>query len=359
MTRKVLLLSKYSRMGASSRLRSLQYLPYLESEGFDITVQSLFDDHYLKTLYVKGRRPLFRVAKLYFLRLFALARYYQYDLIWVEKEVFPYLPAFAERLLHLLGKPYVVDYDDAVFHNYDLSQLSIVRKILGRKVDAVMRNSTCVIVGNTYLEGRAKSANAARTTLIPTVVDHARYTPAKSRENKCLTIGWIGSPSTQKYVVDLSKPLSRVCSKFNARLLLVGANMQIATSFPDIDIEVALWSETSEVALVGQMDIGIMPLRDGPWEKGKCGYKLIQYMASAVPVVASPIGVNVAIVTDSGSGILAESVIQWEDALIRLLQSSKIRSKLGHAGRNAVKHNYSLAVQGPSLKRVLLDAISG
>lgn len=359
MAHKILLLSKYSRIGASSRLRSLQYLQYLEAEGFDVTVQCLFDDHYLQTLYRQGKRLPIKVIKLCLIRLLTLARFYKYDLIWIEKEIFPYFPAIFERLLRLFGTPYVVDYDDAIFHNYDLSRFSIIRRLLGRKIDAVMLNSECVIVGNTYLEERAKSAGAAKTVLIPTVVDHSRYSRIKLPLKKFPTIGWIGSPSTQKYIVDLREPLARVCSKYSARLLLVGANPQIVSNFPEVDVEVAPWSEASEADLVSQMDIGIMPLRDSPWEKGKCGYKLIQYMASALPVVASPVGVNVKIVNDSGSGFLANSASQWEDSLSRLLQSPELRDEMGQAGLQAVQHTYTFAIQGKHLKKALLDAIDG
>ena len=357
MTYRVLLLGKYSRMGASSRLRTLQYLPYLEAEGFDITVQSLFDDRYLDNLYARGRRSPLAIAKLYFIRLIMLFNCYKYDLIWIEKELFPYLPAFTERLLHLLGKPYVVDYDDAVFHNYDLSRFWLIRKILGRKIDVVMRHANCVIVGNAYLEARAKLAGAPETRLIPTVVDLPRYTNTNPLSKEGLTIGWIGSPSTQQYILELQEPLARICKKFDARLLLVGATRHIAAKFPGTKVEIVPWSEETEAKLIGQMDIGVMPLPDEPWEKGKCGYKLIQYMACTVPIVASPIGVNRQIVNDTGGGFLASSSEQWEEALTRLLQSSDLRNNMGRAGKIVIDNRYALVVQQPKLKAALLYAL--
>src|SRR5690554_3812328 len=129
---KVLLLSKYPRMGASSRLRSLQYLPALADEGIEVTVSSLFDENYLRELYEKGRKSKVRSLMLYLKRLFVLLTVFRYDVLWIEYEVFPYLPAFAEQLLRLLGKPYVVDYDDAVFHNYDRSGNGLIRVFLGK-----------------------------------------------------------------------------------------------------------------------------------------------------------------------------------------------------------------------------------
>lgn len=355
---KILLLSKYPRMGASSRLRALQYLPHLESEGFDITVSSLFDDEYLHNLYKQGNRSALATAQRYLKRLIVLSSCYKYDLIWIEKEIFPYLPAFAERLLRLLGKPYVVDYDDAIFHNYDLSGNPLIRRFLGRKIDTVMRYSSCVIAGNAYLAERARTAGAPLVELVPTVVDHTRYTPRHESDNERLVIGWIGSPSTQKYVVDIREALEKACTEHNARLMLVGASPQVVAELAGLDVEVIPWSEHGEAELIRRMDIGIMPLPDGPWEKGKCGYKLIQYKACSVPVIASPVGVNVDIVSGSQSGLLACSSADWESALQQLLESAEQRAKLGSSGRQAVEETYSLQVQAPVLRRILTEAIT-
>jgi len=355
---KILLLAKYSRKGASTRLRSLQYLPFLETEGFQITVSSLFDDHYLDQLYHHGKRAPLRMMVLYLRRLFVLLRVFKYDLIWIEKEIFPYMPAIAERVLHRLGKRYVVDYDDAIFHNYDLSENRMLRRFLGQKIDVVIRYATCVVAGNDYLLSRGKAAGAVRVERVPTVVDATRYSPIESSVAARPVIGWIGSPSTQRYVVDIAQALISLCHKYGARLLLVGASADIATEFPGLDIEVAPWSEESEAELIAQMDIGIMPLPDGPWEKGKCGYKLIQYMACGVPVIASPVGVNVDIVGASQCGLLAANVAEWEVALDKLLESPKQRLQLGRAGRQAVENQYSLAVQAPVLARILTQSMT-
>ncbi|MEQ6917340.1 glycosyltransferase family 4 protein [Halomonas aquatica] len=355
---KILLLSKYSRKGASTRLRLLQYLPFLETEGFQVTVSSLFDDQYLDQLYQHGKRAPLRMMRLYLRRLFVLLSVFRYDLVWVEKEIFPYMPAIAERMLDSLGKRYVVDFDDAIFHNYDLSENSLLRQVLGRKIDVVMRCATCVVAGNDYLASRAKTSGAVRIELVPTVVDATRYSPTDSSPVVRPVIGWIGSPSTQRYVVDIAWAFSSLCQKHNARLLLVGASANITSEFPGLDVEVVSWSEESEAELIAQMDIGIMPLPDGSWEKGKCGYKLIQYMACGVPVIASPVGVNVDIVAASQCGLLAANVAEWEVALDKLLESPKQRLQLGRAGRLAVENQYSLAVQAPVLARILAQSMT-
>lgn len=339
-------------MGASSRLRSLQYLPYLEANGFEVTVQCLFDDGYLQQLYQQGRRSRLNIFRLYLKRLITLMGCYQYDLIWIEKEIFPYFPAFVERLLRLLGKPYVVDYDDAIFHNYDLSDNPLLRKMLGRKIDTVMRHSVCVIAGNTYLAARAREAGAPKVESVPTVVDHSRYSVRSPISSARPVIGWIGSPSTQQYVVGIRDALARACKTHGARVLLVGASPSVVNELPGLDIEVVPWSEESEGEQIRRMDIGIMPLPDGPWEKGKCGYKLIQYMASGVPVIASPVGANIDIVIGNDCGLLAAELEDWTATLNQLLQSPDNRREMGEAGRKAVEKTYSLQVQALVMSRI-------
>lgn len=355
---KILLLSKYTRTGASSRLRALQYLPYLESHGLDVTVIPLFDDEYLAQLYGHSHRAPAKIAAVYGKRLLAMFAASSHDLIWIEKEIWPYLPAVGEWLLHLLRKPYVVDYDDAVFHNYDLSGNPLIRRLLGHKIDAVMRHSACVVAGNAYLADRARIAGAPRIELVPTVVDYTRYVPRSHKVGIRPVIGWIGSPSTQKYVVNIREALTQACRAHGAHLMLVGATPQIISELPGIDVEVVPWSEETETTLIAQMDIGIMPLHDSPWEKGKCGYKLIQYMACAVPVIASPVGVNIDIVKGSQSGLLASGSADWEAALQQLLESPELRATFGAAGRSAVEKIYSLQAQAPKMCQLLFEVIS-
>jgi glycosyltransferase involved in cell wall biosynthesis len=166
-------------------------------------------------------------------------------------------------------------------------------------------------------------------------------------------IGWIGSPATQKYLLDIRHALAQVCAEHNARLLLIGANAQMVDALAGIPVERVEWSEDTEAATIARMDIGIMPLIDGPWERGKCGYKLIQYMASGLPVVASPVGVNVDIVRQGENGYLAADDAAWADALQRLVKDASLRQRMGSAGREQVEREYSLAAQAPRLAAVL------
>jgi len=353
MNKRVLVLSKYPRNGASSRLRTLQYLPFLKQQGFEFTVHNLFDDSYLETLYRKGTRSRWAIIGRYLRRLYSLLWVRQFDIVWIEKEIFPYFPAVAERLLSFLGVKYVVDYDDAIFHNYDLSENPLVKRFLSRKIDTVMRLSGCVLAGNDYLATRARESGARKIQILPTVVDHRRYAERHLRGSGKLTVGWIGSPSTQKYVVEVFPALKAAYLKMPFRLLLVGATGEVRHQLPGLDVDVEPWNENTEADLIASMDIGIMPLHDGPWERGKCGYKLIQYMASCVSVIASPVGVNREIVEGSSSGLLADNLNEWEHNLTRLLLSDDMRFRMGRSGKNMVEEKYSLQSQVPVLKSVL------
>lgn len=346
---KILAFTKYSRLGASSRLRTLQFIPLLEEKGFEFDIQSLFDDNYLENLYTNSSRSKLALIKYYYKRLIALFKIQHYDLIWIEYELFPYLPAFAERVLSFIGKNYIVDYDDAIFHNYDLSQNLLIRKLLSKKIATVMEKSSYVIAGNEYLIQYAKSSGAKHIKWIPTVVDKSRYGLAEKKKSDIKVIGWIGSPSTQHYLIEIKEALNTINEHHPIRLLLVGANQDIADELPDIDVEIVPWSESSEIQHIQQMDIGIMPLKDGAWEKGKCGYKLIQYMACGIPVIASPVGTNINIIESSNSGLLAKSIEQWVEALELLLLSSQKLEEMGMAGRNCVEEVYCLQVQAPIL----------
>ena len=344
MNKHVLVLTKYSRNAASSRLRTLQYLPYLEGENYKFTVRPLFDDHYLSTLYQSGRRFKIYVFFLYLKRFCHLISFWRYSFIWVEKELFPYLPPWVEVLLKCLSVKYIVDYDDAIFHNYDMAQNKWVRRLLSSKIDTVMRHSYSVVAGNEYLANRAFEARAKRVFLVPTVVDIRRYSIDFRSQKDFLTVGWIGSPTTQAYLETLFPVFRALSSRMQFRLLLVGANSDIVDRLPGLKVDLMPWSEDTEVLNIKAMDVGIMPLTDGPWEKGKCGYKLIQYMACGVPVVASPVGVNTSIVKDSGSGLLASSLEDWETCLASLLSSPELRYRYGSAGRASVESSYSIDV---------------
>lgn len=347
---KVLFLTKYDRKGASSRYRFLQYIPHLEGEGFSCSYKPLFSNEYLKELYNSGNRPLLGVIKSYIRRTRDLLRVRNFDILVIEKELFPYAPASFERLLGRTDTPYIVDYDDAVFHNYDRSENPVVRRLLGGKIDTVMREAETVIAGNEYLASKARKAGAPQVEIIPTVIDLSRYPYVPPGSEEPFTVGWIGSPATAQYVEGIAPALRKFCNKYNARVVLVGSgNVEL----PGVPYEERKWSEATEIDDITEFDVGIMPLKDTPWERGKCGFKLIQYMACGKPVVASPVGVNTEVVEDEYNGLHAVSHGEWIDSLSRIYEDPNLAKSMGKRGRQRVEEKYCLDVTVPKWLSVL------
>jgi glycosyltransferase involved in cell wall biosynthesis len=343
-------MTRYGRLGASSRLRSYQYLPFMKKHGIEIEIAPLLDDNYIEDLYSgKGRRKI-GILGAYLRRAGRLFGARHFDLIWIEKELFPWVPAWGEVLLDALGIPYVVDYDDAIFHNYDLHPNRLVRFCLGTKIDQVIKRAAVVVVGNDYLGDRARRAGAKRVEYLPTVIDLERYQMALKPRETPFTIGWIGSPATAKYIQLVQPALSEVCRNGKARVVLVGSG---PVKLADVPVVVLPWSEDSEVAAIQGFDVGIMPLPDEPWERGKCGYKLIQYMACGRPVIASPVGINRQIVEQGVNGFLASDMTDWVTSLNELRDNASLRESMGRAGRSKVEKQYCVQVTAPRLAEIL------
>jgi glycosyltransferase involved in cell wall biosynthesis len=353
---RILALTRYNTLGASSRVRFFQYLSYLRSCGVDLQLAPLLDDDYVIRLYSAKSQSIFSIGRAYIYRVVQLMNSRSFDLLWIEKELFPWFPPWAESLLAGLGVPMVLDYDDAVFHRYDMHRNPLIRVLIGNKIESIMHHATSVVVGNDYLAEHARHAGAAKIEYLPSVVDIDRYFVCKRRDSGDFRIGWIGSPVTAPYLGLIREALEIATRQENTHLVLVGAGKK--DPLPDLDKVILPWSEIGEVGQIQSFDVGIMPLPDGPFEVGKCGYKLIQYMACGLPVIASPIGVNSHIVEQGKTGILASSTSQWVQALDFLFKNPSLRSQMGEAGRLKAEKEYSLQGMAPRLMEILSEAVT-
>jgi glycosyltransferase involved in cell wall biosynthesis len=339
--------TRYAGRAASTRQRFLQYFPALRAAGIDVEHHPLLDDDYVAHLATGEPYPAWRVARAYGRRFRELRASRNHDLYWVYVEMLPYFPAFVERLA-ASGKPIVYDFDDAFFHTYDQSRNAIVRALLAGKHASLLRRAKACVCGNTYLRGFAVHF-CRNSVILPTVVDTNAYRVAGPHARP-LTIGWIGSPSTWHNVRPLLPVFKELHAERGVTLKVIGAGAVAKDDLFD-GLELVEWSEEREVHEIREMDIGIMPLVDTPFERGKSGYKLIQYMACGVPAVASPVGVNESIL-DGSCGLLARTPAEWKDALVRLLDDQGLRHGLGAAGRERAVANYSLDSQAPRLIQV-------
>ncbi|ABC24599.1 Glycosyl transferase, group 1 (plasmid) [Rhodospirillum rubrum ATCC 11170] len=348
---RILLLTKYDETGASSRQRCFLFLSELRKRGFVIDVQSFFNSDYLPRLY-KGYRPDAKaIVRSYAHRLLAMRRAGDYDLIWLEKEFLPWIPHLLEWGA-FARTPYVVDFDDAWFLRYQNHPLALVRWLLGRKFNGTIRKAACVIAGNATLETWALSLGARRVVQIPTVVDTTRYKISPVTQAP-FTIGWVGTPVTAAYLALVHDALRQLCAQGGVRLRVIGVP---GFRLEGVDVEALPWSEETEADLLSDIHVGIMPLPDGPWERGKCGYKLIQYMAAGRPVVASPVGANVDIVSPGKTGFLATTTEEWVRALDCLKNDLGQREQMGLLAREEVEESYSLESQIKKLSDILKDS---
>jgi glycosyltransferase involved in cell wall biosynthesis len=347
---KILALAKYGSDAASTRQRILQYAEPFARSGIDLDCQALLGNDYVRSL--SDGRPVSRTRMIasYWKRMSSLAMVPRADAYWVYADLFPYLPAAFDRLLFRLKRPVVVDWDDAFFEGYSSHRSRLVRSLFTGKLDRLLARADAITCGNRYLYDYAAKFPAKRI-IVPTVVDTEKVQPADNRRSDVPVIGWIGSPSTWPYVRPYLPLLRALVGEGRARLLVVGAGQAASADHGD-EIEFREWREDREVADLQEMDIGIMPVPDRPWERGKSGYKLIQYMAAGIPSVASPVGANCDILVPGRTGMLASSDSEWRSALGQLLDYQALRQTLGEAGRKRAVEHYSLASQAPRLLEV-------
>lgn len=350
---KLSLLTRYDDVGASSRVRFEQYRAPLQAMRPDWTIvrQSLLDGRYLARKYA-GQRVAGDVARCYLARARFLAAHERGGVWWLEKELWPWAPAWLEQSV-LRGQRFVLDLDDAIFHNYDLHRLGPARALYGHKIDRLMAAADLVTAGNDYIAERARRAGARWVEVLPTVIDLDRYPAPQTPpglDDGVLRIGWIGSPTTAPYLQTIAPALRQLGAERRVRLVAIGAG---PLDLPGIDLELLPWQQQAEAQMLGRCDIGIMPLTDTPWERGKCGYKLIQYMACGLPVIGSPVGANRRIVADGEDGFLAADNAQWLAALRRLVDDAALRRRFGAAGRRKVEQHYCYQVTAPRLAQWL------
>lgn len=359
---KIIIFPRYDYTQAATRVRVQQYIPFLEAAGVNFEVFPV-----LMSDGISGRSSIVRFIleriKSYFrVTKKLISEKEKTSIIHIHSELFPFIPFFIEfRVLSFLGKEkFIIELDDAWFHRYDNSRNKIVKAFLGKKIDLMMKHSILVIAGNQYIADRAKSAGALHIEIIPSVVDMKRYSlPNMIKEKKYANsdnhekiaggepfiengipvIGWIGTPATTKFLNLISGVIRFIVENRIAKFVAIGAD---PTQLDGLPVEILKWNEEIEVEELSKFDIGIMPLSDTLFERGKCGYKLIQYMACKLPVVASPVGVNSQIVIQNETGFLASTDDEWIKYLSLLCKDADFRKKIGFNGFVRANSIYSL-----------------
>lgn len=349
---RVLLLAKYSDLGASSRVRCLQYIDQLAGRGIDVTVQPLINDDMLIKKYSHGSYGAIDNLAAYLNRLKWARKINDYEVIWIQKEIFPWFPQFFDLLFFKEGPRYVFDLDDAEYYKYQNLgwPLSL---FLGKKFQRIIDSTDHVVVGNDYLKKGVINLNCPeeKISVVPSVVNMDTYDGKTDYEvNDKFILGWMGSPSTQSYLNMVIRSLESSDLSDKIHLNIIGGNIEPETR---MTFTMMPWKLESEVSELKKFDVGVMPLDDSEFERGKCGYKSIQYMACGVPVVVSPVGVNSEIVEHGVSGFHARSNEEWAKYIGMLFHDRELRKRFGETGRRVVQARYSLYSQIEGLAHIL------
>jgi len=350
---KVLFWVPYSTEGASNRYRVEQYLPYLKAAGIGYSLHPFWSSPAFKMLYKAG----YRFSKFcYFVlgtisRVFDLVRIFQYDVVFIHREAYPIGGAFFERILTILKKPFIFDFDDAIFLPASSRPNNFIEKYKRpEKVNDIIRMAGYVIAGNNYLADFVLRYNRS-VCVIPTPIDTDKYYPNRNKHNDEVVIGWIGSVTTLNFLNTMKSVFIQLSRRFpHVKFKIVGGSFSINGLSSVIS---KFWSLEEELEDLRTFDIGIMPMPDNEWTKGKCGFKAILYMSMGVACVCSPVGVNKEIIMDGANGFLAHTESEWFERLSLLIENAEIRKRIAIAGRKTVEEKYSLIVNAPRYLEIL------
>ncbi len=364
----------------SQRFRFEQYLEFLQENGFDYDFSWLISEKDDKKFYSPGnfRTKFFILIKSYWKRWKDVWRSKEYDIIFVQREAFMTGSTFFERRFKKSGAKLVFDFDDAIW-NLDVSEGN---KRFGwlknpGKTAELIAMSDLVIAGNQYLASYAKRHNK-NVVIIPTTIDTKEYVSvrsvvrlsgaevndadsnssllgsARSDKSSPICIGWSGSITTIKHFEFALPFLRELKKKYGSQIEIkvIGDGSYVNE---ELGIRGIAWKKDDEIKELSSFDIGIMPLPDDEWAKGKCGLKGLQYMALGIPTVMSPVGVNTEIIQDGENGMLATTTDEWVEKLTALINSSALRSSIGEKASATVESRFSVK----SLKRVYLETFSG
>lgn len=340
---KILFLAPYPYDQApSQRFRFEQYFHLLENHGILYSFQPFLDYQTWQILYQPGftLRKTLGIIKGFVRRVLMLMSLVKYDKVFIHREAAPLGPPILEWIIsRVMGKGIIFDFDDAIWLDNTSRENAIAAALKWHsKTASICRWSHAVSVGNAYL-GEYASTYCTGVYINPTTIDTDSLHLPASKKHKIPTIGWTGTHSTGRYLFLIEQVLKRVSKNTEFRFLY------ISNQTPDIDIpnlEFVPWNKETEIEDLNRIDIGVMPLADDAWSRGKCGFKALQYMALEIPTLASPVGVNAKIVDDGINGYLCRDEKEWQEQLELLLGEPGLREKLGKNGRKKVVEQYSV-----------------
>ena len=344
MNKKVLIITNHRKnRSPGQRFRFEQYLDYLDNNSFDINFSFLLDEKDDKHFY-DNSFPIYKaliLLKSFLKRLFEVKTYNNYDIIFVYREAFFTGSTYFEKKIAKSTAKLVFDFDDAIWlHDVSAGNKKWGwLKNAGKTVD-IIKLADMIFAGNQYLVDFASIYNS-NVKLIPTTIDTNHHIIINNKpDNNKICIGWTGSATTLKYFDQFLPVFIKLKEKYPTQIMFK-IIVDTKKYYPELNTNTTLWSLKTEIAELNKIDIGIMPLPDDKWAKGKCGFKGLQYMSLGIPTIMSPVGVNKDIITDGVNGFLANSEKEWITKLSLLIEDKDLRGVTGSSGKKTILANYS------------------
>lgn len=330
----------------SQRFRFEQYISFLKENGIDSDFSYLVSPDDDLFLYEKGHltKKLGFLRRSYRIRSLDMKNSHKYDCVFVQREALMFRSVRFEKVFSQKSK-LLFDFDDAIWL-MDVSEGNENWKWLKNpsKTEQIIKLAHMVFAGNRYLYEYALQFNN-NVKIVPTTINteyHKKQIPAIRKERIC--IGWTGSITTIKHFRMAETFLKKVKEKFGNKIYFKVIGSETYEN-KELSIEGIKWNRETEIEDLSEIDIGLMPLPNDEWAKGKCGFKGLQYMAMEIPTVMSPVGVNSEIINDCENGFLASDDDEWVEKISRLVESEELRKKIGTKGRQTVVENFSVESQ--------------
>jgi glycosyltransferase involved in cell wall biosynthesis len=326
----------------SQRFRFEQYISHLNHDAFDCEHVFLLDASDDKVYYSKNNeiRKFWIVIKSVFRLLYKYFSTPKGAIFFVQRECFMLGSSFFERILSQKGK-LIFDFDDSIWiHTISEANKRLAWLKRSGKTAEIIASSKIVFAGNQFLADYARKFNQ-NVVIIPTTIDTEEYVPNYSTNKKAVCIGWSGSFTTIEHFETCIETLKIIKDKYKDKIYfkVIGDKNYVNEA---LNIKGYPWEKSTELVDLQEIDIGIMPLPDDDWAKGKCGLKGLQYMALSIPTLMSPVGVNKDIIQDGVNGYLCNDTQEWVEKLSLLIEDPQLRERIGKKGRDTIENSYSV-----------------
>jgi len=346
---KILFITCGTKIAPATRYRAYLYFPFLKDEGIEYKAYSIFSDTLTRKMI--NSSTFSRLQRIIYYIQFSIERIIRglkaikmagkFDIVFLQRVTFPF---GMEKLLKERNKNIIFDIDDAIYlpDSEENSLVELLKKYIKKKeVISILRVARCVIAENNYIKSFVEGY-CKKVYLIIGPIDTAKNFPREYKLSPgIITIGWIGTPSTAVYLKMLDSVFKKLAERYKIKIRLISAGPYFISG---VLVENISWDEKAEVSELHKFDIGVMPMPDNEWTRGKVGCKMLQYMANGIPSVVSYTPTTAEVIEDGINGFLADSEEEWVKKLSILIEDFQLRERIGLNGRKSAEENYSVNI---------------